>query len=353
MYLRSPRLGQRRWTRLWLFVIGFLLSGCATPPTVWKASALAQYSSSTVRLLDANKETVATVDVVTIRKLVEVKERIENAAGIGRAELLIAGGDGPNAFAATNREGRVVAINIGMLRLLGMDWDAFAAIIGHEFAHHALNHGAQRQQRENVRQGAAVALGIALGAAGVPMSGTIADLGTTAVTTVYTREEEREADRVGLEYASRAGYDPRGAARAWQRMMSVTNFSIPFLSTHPTSQERLDTMKRLAAGETPVRVSPTPSAREQSDIAQKPSGNLEKQFAAAREANDRNPENNAIAVAKGSSRWVWGTSWSAGTENRAKGLALDYCKKQAIKEGITEPCRVYSVNGRVVYDDAQ
>lgn len=303
--------------------------------------------------MNPNKETVATVDVATVRKLIQIKERIENASGIGRAELLIASGDGPNAFAASTKDGRVVAVNVGMLRLLGIDWDAFAAILGHELAHHALNHGAERQQREQMRQGAAAVLGVILGAAGVPMGETIADLGTTAVATVYTRDEEREADRLGLEYATRAGYDPRGAARAWQRMMSVSNFAIPFLSTHPTSQERLDTLNRLADGATPASAPLSPPNERQPDIVQNPSADIELLFAAAREANDRKPKNNAVAIAKSSQRWVWGASWSAGTEARAKELALDYCKKQASKEGITDTCKVYSVNGRVVYHDAQ
>lgn len=90
-------------------------------------------------------------------------------------------------------------------------------------------------------------LGVVLGAAGVPLGGTLANVATTAVATVYTRDEERDADKLGLEYARRAGYDPRGAVRAWERMMSASRpFSIPFLSTHPPSDERLETMKTLA-----------------------------------------------------------------------------------------------------------
>jgi hypothetical protein len=181
----------------------------------------------------------------------------------------------------------------------------------------------------------------------------------------YTRPQEAEADQLGLTWMVAAGYDPRGLTRLFEILSKQS--SLPaFLSTHPGAEDRAKTVQdyvsktgQIVASpdsgqrQLPVSVSPAPSAREESELVQKPSRDLEKRFAAAREANDRKPENNAVAVAKGSSRWVWGTSWSAGTENRAKELALDYCKKQASKEGIADPCRVYSVNGRDVYDDAK
>ena len=70
--------------------------------------------------------TLATVDTSTIRKLVETKEKIEKAASVGYAELVIATGDEPNAFAGTHPKfGRVVGINAGMLKLVGTDWDGY------------------------------------------------------------------------------------------------------------------------------------------------------------------------------------------------------------------------------------
>lgn len=225
-----------------------LLAGCATQqPRLWKAESLAQAPSSTIRLLSKEKEVVGYVDRSTAQKLLEIKNKIEDAFGSSRAELVIASGDQPNAFAGPTKQGPMVGINLGMIKLLGSDWDAYAAIIGHEYAHLRLNHSGIRKEREQTRQGVSGILGFVLGAAGVPMGGTIADLATTAVATTYTRDEEREADRVGLDYARRAGYDPQGAVRAWQKMMSASgSFSIPFLSTHPTSDERLETMQSIA-----------------------------------------------------------------------------------------------------------
>lgn len=228
-----------------------VLAGCTArqQPSIWKASALAEAPSSTIRLLNKEKEVVGYVDRSTAQRLLEIKNRIEDASGSSRAELVIAAGDQPNAFAGPTPQGPIVGINLAMIKLLGSDWDAYAAIIGHEYAHLKLNHSGIRKEREQARQGISTILGVVLGAAGVPMGGTIADLGTTAVATTYTRDEERDADRVGLDYAKRAGYDPQGAVRAWQRMMNASSgLSIPFLSTHPQSEERLEAMKSLAGG---------------------------------------------------------------------------------------------------------
>jgi predicted Zn-dependent protease len=230
-----------------LLTVVLLLAGCATQPEVWKASTIAQAASPTVRLIGKEKEVLGQIDRDTARRLLEIKGRIENAAGAGSAELLITTGDSPNAFSGPTKQGLVVGVNLPMVKLFESDWDAFAAIMGHEYAHLVLNHSGVRQQREETRQGISAVLGFALGFAGVPMGGTVADLTTTAVATIYTRDEERDADKAGLDYARRAGYDPRGAVRAWQKMMSASeNFSIPFLSTHPPSTERLETMKQLA-----------------------------------------------------------------------------------------------------------
>ncbi len=168
-------------------------------------------------------------------------------AVVGRyAELRIMSGTEPNAFSTYDKGSPVIGVNLGMIDLFQNDDDAYAAILGHEFAHLTLGHGAVRQQREQARTVGSTVLGFILGAAGVPGGGTIADVATQVVSTVYSRDEERDADRYGMDYMKRAGFDPKGAVRAWERMSKVSGFNIPFLSTHPQSAERLETMKRLA-----------------------------------------------------------------------------------------------------------
>jgi predicted Zn-dependent protease len=119
--------------------------------------------------------------------------------------------------------------------------------MGHEFAHLALGHAAAGSQARAGAQRRVQSRRVRARQAGVPMGGTVADLATQAVSTVYSRDDEREADRMGVDLMKRAGYDPKGAVRAWEKMAAVSGLGIPFLSTHPTSAERLETMKRLAA----------------------------------------------------------------------------------------------------------
>lgn len=225
-----------------------LLSGCAAQaPLTWNADKIAANRSTYTRLNDSKGETIATVETERARRLIAIKNRLVAISGQS-ADLLIMSGKEPNAGSTPNNGKPLVAVNLGMIDLLQNDDDAYAAVLGHELAHLALGHRAIREQRESVREGASSVLGVALRLAGVPGGGTIADLGTQVVTTAYSRDEERDADRYGIDYMKRAGFNPQGAVRAWERMSAAhSGFSIPFLSTHPQSAERLETMKRLAA----------------------------------------------------------------------------------------------------------
>lgn len=212
----------------------------------WDGEAAARLSSPIVRLNGANGEVVAAINMETLRRLVEVKNRIAGAAN-QPAHLFILSGTEPNALASKKDGSPKIAINVAMINLLGDDYDAYAAIIGHELAHLVRDHGATRVVREGARSAISSVLGAILGRYGVPLSGTIADIGTTAVSRTFSRDEEREADSLGLSYMKQAGYDPMGGVRAWERMGVVAKSrGFPFLSTHPAPEERLETMRKVA-----------------------------------------------------------------------------------------------------------
>jgi predicted Zn-dependent protease len=215
-------------------------------------SDIANSYAPAVRLQDAKKIVVGTIDPATARSVTEVKKRIETAAGLAGSELFVAAGDEPNAFSADTPNGKIVAVNVAMLDLIGRDMDGYASVLGHEFAHLSLNHRSARTDREHTRRAASHVLGIVLSVAGLPMGGTIANIGTTAIERTYTRDEERDADKLGLYYMVKAGYDPQGAIRVWKKMSERSrSSSIPFLATHPSSSERLKTLAEMArvAGE--------------------------------------------------------------------------------------------------------
>jgi len=134
--------------------------------------------------------------------------------------------------------GGKIAVYSGILERLQLTDAEAAAVIGHEIAHALREHGRERASRA-VTQG--VVLGVLGAAAGVPQGGV--DLAQLALEVTLnlpnSREQEVEADRIGVELAARAGYDPRAAVTLWQKMDKVAQGSPPaWLSTHPSSEAR-------------------------------------------------------------------------------------------------------------------
>lgn len=234
-----------------ILIAGWLifLTGCAQKQSIaWRASDLETYSTTTIRLTTNEGQTVGFLSREKVKRLIDVKNKIEQVALGDPADLVIESSKDPNAFATIYKGRPVVGITLGMLELMGWDDDAYAAILGHEYAHLTLQHGETRSQREEVSKTTSNVLGFVLSRIGVPLGDTLANLSVTAVERAYTRDEERDADIKGFEYLMKAGYGPDGGIRLWQKMQAAsTGFSIPFMSTHPMSQERIDTMKYLAA----------------------------------------------------------------------------------------------------------
>lgn len=177
------------------------------------------------------------------RALIEITAKVADAVGTLQPELLIVEGEVPNAFAYTEDGTAVIAVNTAMLNLLGDDRDACAALIGHELAHFYLRHQAQRRNREQERDGQGGVLGMLLSLTGLPFASAIADLATIAVERGYTREEELLADRIGMDYMARAGFDPQGALRLQEKLTAAGGSGLPFFSTHPTGPERVAAMR--------------------------------------------------------------------------------------------------------------
>lgn len=199
-------------------------------------------------------KTSASIKMADIQQMISIKERVENAAGPLHPRLLLAEGIEPNGYSFLSKQGPVIAVNIGMLNLIGQDQDAMAALIGHELAHLHLNHGRLRRDREDNRIAASVALSFALGMFGIPVPMEVTDIATTSVTSKFSREEERDADRVGVEYMVKAGFDPFGSVRLQEKLGAASSGDlVTFLSSHPSGTERIENMKRLALEYQPGR----------------------------------------------------------------------------------------------------
>ncbi len=151
-----------------------------------------------------------------------------------------------NAFAMP---GGKVAVYTGIFRIAKTD-DDLAVVVGHEIAHVVARHGNERVSQQ-IAAGV-IGAGLAVGthdmdsgerAAILAAYGAGASLG---VLLPYSRTHETEADRIGLIYSAKAGYNPMAAIEFWELMEAESSGGAPpeFLSTHPAGTTRINNIKR-------------------------------------------------------------------------------------------------------------
>jgi predicted Zn-dependent protease len=234
-----------------ILLLALLLGGCATPQkaNLWDAMSLAYTPQEVIQFKDKRGGQVTnSLNSADVRRMVHVAAAVESAAGPLRTGLLVDESMEPNAFSFASHGQPVIVVNIGMIRLLGQDQDAMAALIGHELAHLYLQHGEAQRSREQDRIMASVMMSFALGMVGIPAPVDATDAATSTVTRAYSRDDERDADRFGVAFMAQAGFDPWGAVHLQEKIMADSKGALlPFMSTHPTGSERVENMKRLAA----------------------------------------------------------------------------------------------------------
>ncbi len=139
-----------------------------------------------------------------------------------------------------------IAVYTGLLQKIQPTDDELAAVLGHEMGHALREH-----TREQISQqmGTQAVLGIAGSLFGLGQ--TAQNLGNMVANVTLTlpksRTDETEADRIGVELAARAGYDPHAALSLWEKMEKLGGSQPPqFLSTHPSNETRLADLKQYA-----------------------------------------------------------------------------------------------------------
>jgi predicted Zn-dependent protease len=148
-----------------------------------------------------------------------------------------------NAFCMPG--GKIVFYS-GLITRLSLSDDEIAVVMGHEISHALREHS-----REQVSQAMAAQATIGIGAALLGLGSASTDLAGTAyealIATKFSRVDESEADRIGIELTARAGYDPRAGVSLWQKMMKANQGGQPpeFLSTHPADANRVQQMESL------------------------------------------------------------------------------------------------------------
>jgi metalloendopeptidase OMA1, mitochondrial len=237
------------------------LAGCTTVPETGRrqlmiTSAATETQMGLAAFAEMKKETPVLNDASQQARIDGIGRRI--AASVGRAlpdaqwEFVIFNDDATvNAFALP---GGKVGVYTGLIKLASSD-DEIAIVIGHEIAHVTSRHGGERMSQAMLAQG----LGSGLDAYAADkkygqLAATAFGLGAQGVLLKYSRDQETEADVIGLRFAAGAGYDPRAAAAFWRKMQAKSGGKETFkwLSTHPPSSERIARLEEIAPGLMPV-----------------------------------------------------------------------------------------------------
>lgn len=141
----------------------------------------------------------------------------------------------------------------GLINQLNLNDDEIAAIMGHEMAHDLREHARERVSQATATQLGLSAIGQLTGAQATTLdiAGTLLNVG---ILLPYSRVHEVEADRIGIELAAMAGYNPSAAIDIWHRMAELSKGNQPpeFLSTHPSYDSRIKDLTKYSLRLMPV-----------------------------------------------------------------------------------------------------
>ncbi len=242
-----------------------MLSGCSTttsggavganrPQFMLISSAqLEQMAAKSYNKLksDSAGKGVLNEDAAMLQRVRDIAARIEPHTSVFREdaprwnwEVNVISSDELNAFCMP---GGKIMFYSGLINKLQLSDDEIAIVMGHEIAHALREHS-----REQVSQAIAAKTAISLGATLLGLGGASADVANLGyekfVATSFSRDDESEADRIGLELAARAGYDPRTGVGLWRKMIQASKGGArppEFLSTHPAEENRIHEIESL------------------------------------------------------------------------------------------------------------
>ena len=154
-------------------------------------------------------------------------------------EVNLIASDEVNAFCMP---GGKIAFYTGILDKLQLDDDEAAMIMGHEMAHALREHARERLAKT---QATGLGLSVLSNLLGLGQLGDVAaSLGTQLLTLKFSREDETEADLVGLELAARSAYQPQASVSLWEKMTAQNGKGgLSFLSTHPSGPQRIQQLQ--------------------------------------------------------------------------------------------------------------
>ena len=245
--------------RIALLALGAaLVTACATSPTgrtqlmlVSEQQAISASRQAYVEeigkakkqgKLVTDRRVLNRVEVITERLVAQaIKMRPDSARWEWTVQVI----DEPKTVNAWCMAGGRMAIYTGLIQQVDPTDDELAQVMGHEIAHALANHTAERMSVAMAGQAGVLAVGLMSDNPGQTMAAA-AVAAKLAIDLPNSRTAETEADRIGIELAARAGYDPRAAVTLWQKMARAGGGKAPpaFLSTHPSDDQR---QQRLGA----------------------------------------------------------------------------------------------------------
>ena len=204
--------------------------------------SLQQQASQKGALLSAQHPQVVRLRAIASR-LIPFTDEWNARARDWRWEVNVLDSASINAFCMP---GGKIAFFMGILQKLHLSDDEVAMIMGHEMAHALREHAREQIGKRTATRGA-IEIGAAIFGLG-DLGRLAAGAGGQLLTLKFGRDDETEADLIGLELAARAGYDPRASVSLWKKMAQANQRgNLEFLSTHPSGTSRIQVLEQNIA----------------------------------------------------------------------------------------------------------
>ncbi len=199
----------------------------------------------------AKQQALAPADNAQLKRLREIAQKIIPFANEWNPrvsqwkwEVNLIGSNQINAYCMP---GGKIVFYTGIIKTLNLSDDEIAVVMGHEMAHALREHARERMGKSTATQGLA-RLGGVLASSWLGIdphwADAVAQGGANLLTLKFGREDESEADLIGMELAARAGFDPRAGVTLWQKMAAANKGAPPqWLSTHPSRSSRISDME--------------------------------------------------------------------------------------------------------------
>lgn len=248
---RSTWRVTRRATWAVMTAAAVALSACAYNETLGRNQLLIVDDASLIQSADAAwSQALQTQrvsrDAAQTARVRRVGERIVQAANLGgRAwDYAVFEDASPNAFVLPSAK---IGVTTGLLNLVRND-DQLAAVLGHEVGHVVARHAAERTSSTALANiGVQAAQGVA-GERGRQAGTVTALFAQYGALLPFSRRDELEADRLGVDYMAAAGFQPREAIALWRLMAQQRQSGAPeFASTHPSDQTRITALEQYLA----------------------------------------------------------------------------------------------------------